>query len=157
MIAHRSRHADSSRGTFGLNSCCHIYGVAMQVSPVGNRIAKVDADAEAHGSIGRLVAIVDRNLLLHLHRTAHRPVNAVKHDEKGIATGLNDPAAVLIDRRVYQVPTECPQTIQRSCIVQTDQSRIAYHVQIGHGYQLPPIPRLLRLPKRSVNGQNRPL
>ena len=41
-----------------------------------------------------------RNLLLHLHGTAHRPINAIENNEKGIATSLNI-RPVLIDGGVY--------------------------------------------------------
>ena len=75
----------------------------MQVSSVSNRVTDVDPDAKANGSIRRLISVVDRDLLLHLHSTAHRPVDAVEHDEQGIAASLDDPAAVLLDRWVYQV------------------------------------------------------
>ena len=109
MVAHRSRDADTTRRTFGLKPCRDIHRVAMQVGSVGNRVANVDADAKADGSIRRLVAVVDWNLLLHLHGTAHRPVDAVEHDEQGIAAGLDDPAAMLLDRRVDQVAAESAQ------------------------------------------------
>ena len=95
MVAHCSRDADATRRTFGLKPCRHIHRVAVEVSAIGNRVAEVDPDAEADGPIRRLIAIMDRNLLLHLHGTAHRPVDAVEHDEQGIAAGLDDPAAML--------------------------------------------------------------
>jgi len=41
--------------------------IPMQVSTIGNRVANVDPDAEANGSIRRLVAVEIRRLLLHLH------------------------------------------------------------------------------------------
>ena len=47
---------------------------------------------------------MDRNLLLHLHGATHRPVYAIEHDEQGIPAGLDDPAAMLFDRGVYQLP-----------------------------------------------------
>ena len=114
MIAHRSRDADAARRTFGLKSRRHIHHVAVQVSPIGNRVADVDPDAEADGPIRGLVAIVDRNLLLHLHGTAHRSVDAVEHDEQGIAPGLDDPAAMLLDRRVDQVSCGEPAAVRAS-------------------------------------------
>ena len=58
MVAHRSRDTDTARRAFSLKPRRHIHRVAVQVSPVGNRVAKVDPDAEADGPIGRLVAIV---------------------------------------------------------------------------------------------------
>ena len=44
---------------------------------------------------------MDRNLLLHLHGIAHRPVDAVEYDQQGITAGLDDPATMLRYRRVY--------------------------------------------------------
>ena len=100
MIAHCSRDTDTSRRAFGLKSCRYIHCVPVKVGPIGNRVANVDPDAEADGPVRRLVAIMVGNLLLHLHGTAYRPVDAVEHDQQGIAPGLDDPAAMLLDRRV---------------------------------------------------------
>ena len=116
----------------------------MQVSPISNGVSNVDADAKADGSIRRLIAVVDRNLLLHLHGTAHRPVDAVEHDQQGVAAGLDDPAAMLLDRRVDQVAAESTQPFERSCVVQADQAAVADHVGIDDGDQLPPIWRTVR-------------
>ena len=60
---------------------------------------------------------MNRNLLLHLYGATHRPVDAVEHNEQGVATSLNDPAAVLLYRRVYQVTAQSPQSLQSSCVV----------------------------------------
>ena len=104
--------ADAARRTFGLNSRRHIHRVAVQVSPIGNRVANVDPDAEADGSIRRLIPIVDRNLLLHLHGAPHRPVDAVEHDEQRVAASLDDPATMLLDRWVYQLSAQRPQPLR---------------------------------------------
>ena len=50
--------------------------------------------------------VMDRNLLLHLHGTAHRAVDAIEHYQQRIAPGLDDPAAMLLYRWVYQVAAE---------------------------------------------------
>ena len=102
MIAHRSRDADAARRTLGLKSGRHIHDIAVDISAIWNHIANVDADAEADCPIRRLVAIVGRHLLLHLHGTAHRSIDAVEHDEQRVAPGVDDPAAMLVDGRVDQ-------------------------------------------------------
>ena len=84
-------------------------------------------------------------LLLHLHGTAHRSVDAVEHHEQGIAPGVDDPAAMLLDRWVDQVFAESPQPFERPNIVQADQAAVAHHVGMDDGDQLPPIWRLFRL------------
>ena len=48
----------------------------MEVRSIGNRVAKIDPDAEADASVGRLVGIMDRNLLLYLHGTPYGSVDA---------------------------------------------------------------------------------
>ena len=50
----------------------------MQISAVGNRVANIDADTKSDRLIWMLVGIKGRNLLLHLHRTAHRSVDAIE-------------------------------------------------------------------------------
>ena len=87
----------------------------------------------------RLISVVGRNLLLHLDGTAHRPVNAIEHDEQGIAPSLDDFAAMLLDRRVDQVAAQSPQPLESPCIVQPNQAAVANHVGIDDGDQLPPI------------------
>jgi hypothetical protein len=42
----------------------------MQVSSIGNRIANVDSDAEADGSVEWLITVVDRYLLLNPRHNA---------------------------------------------------------------------------------------
>jgi hypothetical protein len=111
----------------------------MQVGAIGNRVAEVNPDAEADGSIRRLVTIADRNLLLHFHGTADRSVYAVEHDEQRVATGLDDPAAMLLDRRVDYVSTKSPQPLQSSGVIQPDQPAVADHVGIDHRDELPPV------------------
>ena len=109
MIAHRSGDADATRRALGFKSRRNIHSIPVQISPISNRVANVDPNPKADSSIRRLIAVVDRDLLLHLDGTAHRPVDAVEHDEQGIASRLDDPAAVLLDRRVYQVAAQSPQ------------------------------------------------
>ena len=84
------------------------------------------------------------NLLLHLHRAAYCPVDAVEHDEQGIATSLDNPAAMLVYRRVYQVAAQSPQPFERASVVQSNETAIANHVGIDDGDQLPPIWRTVR-------------
>ena len=49
------RETQNSAGwAFNLKPCCNVHRISVEVSPVGNRIAKVNPDAEADGSVGRL-------------------------------------------------------------------------------------------------------
>jgi hypothetical protein len=57
----------------------------VQVCAIRNRVADVDSNPKANGSVGGLVTIMIRNLLLYLHGTAHRSVDAVENDEQRVA------------------------------------------------------------------------
>ena len=142
MVAHRSSDTDTARGTFGLDSGRHIHCVAVQVCSIGNGVADIDPDTKANGSIWRLISVENWHLLLHLDGTAHGTVDAVEHDEQRIAPSLDDPAAVLVNRRVDEVAAQSPQPFQSSRIVQADQTAIANHIRVDHGDQLSPIWRL---------------
>ncbi len=100
VIAHGTRDAYSARRTLGLQPGCYIHAISVQIHAIGNDVADVDADAKPHGPIGGLIAIVFGNLLLHFDRAAHCPFDAIEHDQQRIACGLNDPPAMLVDRRV---------------------------------------------------------
>jgi hypothetical protein len=113
----------------------------VQVGAVRNRITQVDPHTKADGTIRWLIAVMDWNLLLYSHCTAHRSIDAVKGDEQRIAAGLNDPATMLLDRWVYQVLAQSSEPSQGSGVVQTDQATVADHIGIDDGDQLPPIRR----------------
>jgi hypothetical protein len=53
----------------------------MQVRAVRDHVADVDADAEADTPIRRLVTIINRYLLLHLHGAADRTIDAVERNQ----------------------------------------------------------------------------
>ena len=133
MIAHSSRDADATRRALGLEPGRHIHRVPVEISPVGNHVTDVNADTKADGPIGGMVAVIGRYRLLHLHGTAHRPIDAIEQDEQGVASGLNDSAAMLIDRRVYQSATESPQSFERFSIIQRNQAAVTDHIRIDHG------------------------
>jgi hypothetical protein len=73
------------------------------------------------------------NLLLDLQGTAHRPINTVKYDEKRIAGDVDDPSAMLGDRRVNQVAAQHPQPFERASIIQTDEAAVPHDVGVHHG------------------------
>src|SRR6516162_1423677 len=89
VIAHRTRHADTTWRAFRLQPCCHFHHVTVDVGAVGNDIANVDADAKSDSSVRSHLAIKDRYLLLHSQRTPHRAIDTVEHHEQRVATGVD--------------------------------------------------------------------
>jgi hypothetical protein len=141
MVPNWSRNANATGRAFGLDSSRDIHRFTVQISPVGNRVANIDSNAEADGSIGRLITVMYRNPLLYLHGTAHGPINAVEHNQERIAPSLDDPTAMLVDRGVYQVPTQRPKTCESSCVIRPDEAAVAHHIGVHDGDQFSPIRR----------------
>ena len=133
MVAHGSRDADAAGRTFRLKSRRHIDCIAMQVSPIGNRVANVNSDAKSDCSIWLLISVNDRNLLLHPQGAAYRTVDAVEHDEQEIAADEADNAVMLFYLWVYQVAAQSPQPLQSSCVIQANQTAVANHIRVDHG------------------------
>ena len=142
MISNWSCNADTARWAFGLKSRRDIHGVPVQISPVCNGVTDIDSNAKADDLLGRLVAIIDEHLLLHPHGTARRPINAIENDEQGIAPGLNDPAAVLLDRGVDYVPAKGSQPFKRSNVIKPNETAVTDHIGIDYRDQPSPIWRL---------------
>ena len=86
--------------------------------------------------IGRRTLIVDRDLLLDLHSTTNRSVDAVEYDKQGVTTSLHDPAPMLGNGGVDQIGPQALQAGQGARIVHANQAAIPDHVGIEHGYQL---------------------
>ena len=141
MIPHRAGDADAPRRTFGLKPRGHVHRVAMQVCTVGNRVTDVNPEPKTDGPVRRLIAIMDVNLLLYLHSTTHRPIDAVEDDEQGVTAGLNDSAAVLLYCGVYQVTAQRPQPLQGSHVVQANETAVTDHIGVDDRDQLAPILR----------------
>src|SRR5690348_3953215 len=130
MIAHRPRHADATSWAFRLEPGGDDHAIAVQIGSVGNRVADIDPNAEADGTIRRMALVMIRNLLLDLHCTLHRAFYAVEDDEQRIAAGPDDPATMLRDRRVKYAASQCLQPSERSNVVQRDKPAVANHVGI---------------------------
>jgi hypothetical protein len=113
MVAHGPRDAYSFRWANGFEPRSHIHHFPMQIRAIGNGVADVHANAEPDCLIGGSIAIVVGHLLLHGDRASNCTVYAVKYDEQGVARGLNDPSAMLIDRWVDQCPTKNAKPFER--------------------------------------------
>jgi hypothetical protein len=114
----------------------------VQVGPIRNRVANVDSDTKADSLFRRLVAIQNWDLLLHFQSTPHSPINAIENNERGVAAGLHDLAAMFFDSWVDQVRTQSAEPFERPLIVDPDEAAVANHVGVHDRDELSPIPRL---------------
>ena len=94
----------------------------MQIGPISNGVANIDPYAKADSSVGGLVTVMDRDLLLNLHRAAYRSVDAVEYDQQRVTTGLDHPAAMLSNCRIDQIPSQSTKPLESSRVIQADQA-----------------------------------
>ena len=88
MIPHGPRNTNVPCLTLGLEPDGNVHPVTMQIRAILDHIANVHANTEANMSFWRLFSIVKRYLPLHFDREAHSAVDAVKGNEKEVATRL---------------------------------------------------------------------
>jgi hypothetical protein len=82
---------------------------------------------------------VDWNLLLDLRCTAHRSIDAIENDKQGVATSLNYPATMLINRGINYVGAEPTQPRECPGVIQTNQTAVADHISVDYGNQPSPV------------------
>ena len=132
VVAHAPRDADASRGTLRLQTGGDVHAVTMQVRIIRYYVANVDADPEPDASVWQLIAVVNRNLLLHLDRASHRAVDAVERYQQRVTAGLHHSSAALPDRRINQCPPQRPQAPQCAGVVKTNQTAVTDHVGVHY-------------------------
>ena len=96
VIPHGAGNTYAAGWALSLESDRHIDRVTVQIGAIRDRIADVDTDPKPDSSIRKLVTIKDRNILLHLDRKAHCPIDTVEYHQQGVAAGLNNPAAMSV-------------------------------------------------------------
>jgi hypothetical protein len=76
--------------------------------------------SKADHPIGGLIGINGGNLLLYVHGATHRSINGVDHHEQRIAPGVDDPAAVLVDRWIDQPAAKSAEPFERANVIQSN-------------------------------------
>ena len=125
MIAHRSRNANTTGRAFSLNSCGNVHRVPVQIGSVCNRITDVDGDAEADSAIRWLIAVVDREPAPAPSRHSAPPRRCCR-----TRSAANRPRS---ERSGHRAPRwrdllplpECPQSLEGSGVIQSDQAAVA--------------------------------
>ena len=102
-----------------------IDSVAKNVAILEDDVALMDADAQLDAAVWRTVATPISYFALDPYRTAERIDDADELDEKPVAGGLDQPAAMRRNRRVDHLGPNEPEPMQRAFLVGTDQARIA--------------------------------
>ena len=102
----------------------------MNIVPLDDHVAQVDADAERDAEIFRQVGVANRDRRLNGKRVAHRVDGARKPNQDAVARGLDDAPAVGLDLGVDQLDMQATKVCARALVVGLDQAGVAYHV--GH-------------------------
>jgi hypothetical protein len=83
---------------------CNVHAIAEDVIALGDYVSEVDPDAEFDPSFWWARRLSLANSPLHFDRAAHGINNAGELGEEAVSGVLDDPAVVLGDLRVDQLP-----------------------------------------------------
>ena len=104
MVVHRARYADAARLGQCLQPRRDIDAVAEDVVVLDNDVAEIDADAERDTPILGQLGVAIHHRALDLGGAADRIHDTRKFHQQSVAGGLHDPAAVLDDLGVDELP-----------------------------------------------------
>jgi hypothetical protein len=104
--------------------------MAVEVGAVPDRIAHVDPDPEANTTVGRMITIMRRHLLLHLDPAAQGTVDAVERYQQRVSSGLDNLTAELADRGIDQRASENAKAAQRARIIEVDKAAVPHDVSV---------------------------
>ena len=128
MLVDRARDADAARRRKGLEPRSDVHAVPEQVVGLDHHVPDMDANAEFDPAVCRKALVRLSEPLLCLHRALNGIHGARELREHAVARGVGDPAAVLRDEAVQDLPArreqaKCPD------LVRAHQARIAGHVR----------------------------
>jgi hypothetical protein len=104
LITDDPADADPARLGQGLQSRRDIHPIAEDVVLLDNHVAEIDADAEPDASLLRHLRLAVEHPTLDLHSAAHGVHHTGEFREEPVAGVLYDPAPVLRDLRIDQLP-----------------------------------------------------
>jgi hypothetical protein len=84
-----------TRGCQAFEAGGNIDAVAIDLPPVFDDVAEIDADAELDAPFGRHNGVALGHLELDIDRTAHRVDDACELDQEAVARGSDDAATAL--------------------------------------------------------------
>jgi enamine deaminase RidA (YjgF/YER057c/UK114 family) len=149
MVPDRPGHTNAARWALSLESDRHIDRVTVQIGAIRDRISDVDPDPKPDSPVRKLVAIKDRNILLHLDRKAHCPIDTVEYHQQGVAAGLDNSTAVTVEGWIDDLAPESTQPFERLQVIQADQAAVANHVRVDDRDKSPWIWKPTRHVRRS--------
>src|ERR1700722_19408315 len=97
LIANHLADTDPARLGQCLETCRDVDPVPVNVPPIDDDVANVDANAEPDAAFGWHPRIALVHLPLHVDCAAHRVDYAGELDEQSVTSGFDDSATVLFD------------------------------------------------------------
>ena len=146
LVAHDAADADAARARQRLEAGGDVDAVAIDVLPVLDDVAEIDADAKLDPPVGRLLGVAQRHLALHVDGAAHRVDDAGELDQQPVAGDPDDAAAVLLDHRVGELAAQHPQPLEGALLVLADEPRVADDIRCQDRRQSALYPRFTHQP-----------
>jgi hypothetical protein len=128
VIPHGSRDADPAGLCQGFQPRRNIHTVAEDVLLLDDHVAKVDADAEPDPLLLGHLPLAVNHPALDFYCAANGIHDTGKFRQEAIAGVLYDPAPMLLDLWIDQLPEMSLEPFVRAFLIDTHQARISRHV-----------------------------
>src|SRR5437870_6744916 len=151
-----ARHADTTRLSKLLQARRYVDTVAEDVPILDDDLADVDADTKVDALFRENTGIALGHATLHVDRAAHRVDHTGEFQQQTIAGGLDDPAVVLCNLRVDELPPVSLQSRQGGAVVAAHEKGITHHIGRDDRRKSSVVPRHPRIPRTpNVDGAGR--
>lgn len=138
MISYDAGDADCAGRANRLQSGGDVDALTVQVAPVRDSVADIDAHTEADTAIGRIVAVAVRRAALHVHGKPHGRNDAVERDQKTVPADAYQGPAVPREGGVDQVAAQLSKALEGASLIEADQAAVSGHVGIDDSDQFAP-------------------
>ena len=125
---HLARQTNAAGLANSLNARGNIHAVADDVVAVDDHLADIDANAERHAAVFRLIGVARDHRLLDIARATDRIHRARIFDQQGIAGGADDAPAIFGDLGIDQRLAVALGRGQGAGLVLAHQARPADHI-----------------------------
>ncbi len=112
LIVNVARNANSARLGERLQPRRHVHAVAINIVVVADDIADIDSNAELDAAFGRYLGIALDHAALDVNGATHGVDDADKFHQHAVAGCLDDPAPMLGDFGIDQVPCDALSVVE---------------------------------------------
>src|ERR1051325_9051052 len=127
VLLNSGRHTDSAGFGQAFEAGCDVHASTEDVPVLNNDIALMNADPK-FDAVAQSAGTPFGHAVLPFGRTAQRINDAAEFDQISVTGRFDDAPTIFGDTRVNSLAADRPKKVEGSCLVNSDQPRIARHI-----------------------------